>query len=98
MNVKQSSVRRLLGALGLEARGWEAIDHWEADECAIGIAPKATPRLLVYVSTFGKAEGMYDYECEVPSGPAGVDYVTADRGEDVTLEQLLTAMERHFAG
>jgi hypothetical protein len=86
----------LLAVLSLDSRGWTVTDNWEADLCAIGIAKKGQPRRLVYVSTFGKKPGRYDYECEDPVSEALDDYVTVDRGKDVDFRTLMEALERHL--
>ncbi|MGK3988334.1 hypothetical protein WME99_35155 [Sorangium sp. So ce136] len=93
---KDGSVIELVGRLDLQRRGWSIVDHWEADTCAIGIARASEPRRLVYVSTFDKEYGMYDYECELASGPAAADYTIAGRGEGVTYDELLEVLARHL--
>jgi hypothetical protein len=94
---KDQAVLNLLAKLPTALRGWIAVDHWDADRCAIGIAQKESPRHLVYISTFGKKQFEYDYECEKPVGGAGEDYETVERGSDVGFEVLLQAIERHLA-
>jgi hypothetical protein len=96
MTGKDESIIRVLAALDLPRRGWQVVDHWDADAHAIGIARHSDPRRLVYVSTFGRHDGRYDYECESPIGPKEVDYVGTDRAEDVTFEQLVAALGRHL--
>ena len=96
MTRKEERITELLAALGIERRGWTVVDHWEADMCAIGLARPSDLRRLVYISTFNKADGRYDYECELPFGPKDTDYESADRREDVTYEELVKALERHL--
>jgi hypothetical protein len=72
------------------------VDHWEGDAYAIGVTRSVQPRRLVYISTFGNENGRYDFECEVPSGPAETDYDTTNRGQNVTYEELLLALEQHL--
>ena len=94
---KDKTVLDLLAKLPMTARGWIAVDHWEADRCAIGIARKECPRHLIYISTYGKRPFEYDYECEKPVGDATEDYETVGRGSDVDFNELLQAVERHLA-
>ena len=94
---KDHAVLQLLSKLPMASRGWIAVDHWDSDRCAIGIAQKERPRHLVYVSTFGKKQFEYDYECEKPAGNMAEDYETVERGRDVDFEVLLQAIERHLA-
>jgi hypothetical protein len=96
MMVKGQEIVALLSTIDIQQRGWMIVDHWEGDLCAIGIARISEPRRLVYVSTFNKNSGRYDYECEAPSGPNDPDYVEVDRGQDVTLDELLDALVRHL--
>ncbi len=93
---KDPTITNLLSALDLSERGWQIVDHWGGDTCAVGIARTSEPRRLVYVSTFSNAPGRYDYECEVPSGPEDSDFETVERGESVTYDRLLDALARHL--
>jgi hypothetical protein len=94
---KAPPILALIARLPLEARGWVIVDHWSDDLCAIGFAPRAHPRHLIYVSTYDKEAGRYFYECETPSGAEPTDYVASASGEGVDLDTLLAAMEEHFA-
>ncbi|MGI8794689.1 MAG: hypothetical protein ACR2H3_16200 [Acidimicrobiales bacterium] len=96
MLAKAPSIIALLEALDLDRRGWEVVDHWDADECALGIAGRGQPRRLVYVSTFQRGPERYDYECEVPGGPDIEQYEVTIRGEDVCLETLVAVLESHL--
>lgn len=93
---KDRSIRQLVSLLDLGQRGWTLVDHWEADLCAVGIASDAEPRRLVYVSTYAKAPGTYDYECEVPNGAQPTEYQTVASGEDASLVELVAVLERHL--
>lgn len=97
MNSKDQSIKRLLIDLDFDRRGWTVVDHWEADAFAIGIASKPDPRRLVYVSTFRRAPGHFDFEVELPAGPMETDYCILDRGENVPFEDLLKAIVKHLA-
>jgi hypothetical protein len=96
MTNKDATIVQLLSILDLEMRGWKIVDHWEADTCAIGIGRATNPRRIVYISTFKKEAGRYDYECELPAGQREADYDVIDRGVDVRYEQLLKVLEKHL--
>ena len=93
---KEQSIVNLLECLGLTERGWLIVDHWEGDMCAVGVAARSSPRRLVNVSTCNKKEGLYDYECESPSGQGEDEYEVADAGQDVAFDVLLLAMAKHL--
>jgi len=95
MKTKDPAIVELLSQLDLASRGWVVVDHWEGDLSAVGIAHAAEPRRLVYISTFGKAEGRFDYECELPGG-SKEDYEVAAMAEDSTFDELLEAIIRHL--
>jgi hypothetical protein len=97
MMQKDESVNELLRILPLRANGWVVVDHWDADLCAVGIAHESCRRRLVYISTYGKQKGIYDFECEIPAGPEASDYSTVERGENVNIETLLDVIRRHLA-
>ncbi len=94
---KHKSILQLLDRLNLDERGWAINDHWEADMVAIGIATAENPNHLVYIGTFGLPEGLYNYDCETPTGPDPTDYAEIDSGEEVGFDELLAAMERHLS-
>jgi hypothetical protein len=94
---KEPPILELIARLPLEARDWVIVDHWSDDLCAIGFAPRAHPRHLIYVSTYDKEAGRYFYECETPGGAEPTDYVARATGERVDFETLLAAMDQHFA-
>jgi hypothetical protein len=94
---KDVGILRLLAALGMEGRGWIVKDHWTGDRCAIGVAGRAEPRRLVYVSTYMKSHERYDYECESPVGPGSTEYGVAERGFDVDFQTLLSVIVAHLS-
>jgi hypothetical protein len=94
---KDKSIRDLVARLRLDSRGWQVVDHWEADLCAIGVAAVRDPRRLVYISTFSRAPGRYDYECEMSDGPNADEYKTTASGESVDYGTLIKVMEAHLA-
>ncbi|MCB9612053.1 MAG: hypothetical protein H6721_26075 [Sandaracinus sp.] len=93
---KDETIRTLLERLELARRGWQVVDHWEADRQAIGIATKRDRRHLVYVSTYSRAPGRFYYECETPSGRDETAYATTAAGEDVDYDTLVKALEAHL--
>jgi hypothetical protein len=93
---KEPELIQRVDRLKLHNHGWIIVDHWEADRCAVGIARNDHPRRLVYLSTYGKAQGKYDYECEEPTGPNPPDYITTASGVDVDFDELFAAIERHL--
>jgi hypothetical protein len=97
MSDKDQTILDLVAALLRAENAWIVVDHWDADLCAIGIARADRPRQLVYISTFGRSQGRYDYQCEVPSGPSEDAYVTTAAGKDVDFETLLRAIRKHLA-
>ncbi len=86
----------LIARLQVNSRGWRVVDHWEADLCAIGIAKEGSPRFLVYVSTYDRASGRYDYQCETPADSGTDSYITKASGENVSYRKLLRVMEDHL--
>lgn len=98
MTAKAPSIVALLERLDLDSRGWEVLDHWNADECAVGITRAGQRRRLVYVSTYERGPERYYYECEVPVGRGDDQYEVTDRGEDVDFETLVKVLESHLLG
>ena len=96
MKTKAIAVRQLFESLDMHELGWQIVDHWEGDLTAIGVASRKEPRRLVYISVFDKADGLYDFECEEPSGPELDSYLTVNSGENVTSQELLKAMGHHL--
>lgn len=97
MSSKHPSIDQLVAALPMRERFWVLVDHWEADLFAIGVARKDDERRLVYISTFKRAPGRYDYQCETPRSSDVTDFDTTEEGEDVGLDELLHAMVRHLS-
>jgi hypothetical protein len=96
MTGKDPTINDLLTRLRPQERGWTVVDHWSVDQCAIGIARSDDRRRLVYVSTFQKADGLYDFECETPAGPGDTDYVSVRTGQNVDIVQLMSVLEQHL--
>jgi hypothetical protein len=98
---KDSSILELLTNLErmLGPDAFHVADHWGDDLYAIGIASRADSRALVYISTLNHPPGRFSYECEAgkaTSGPDDLPYDVADAHEDVSFEELVSAVRRHF--
>jgi hypothetical protein len=93
---KEEALLSLLDFMRLDDRGWETVDHWDADLCAIGIRAKGRDDRLVYMSTFGEKPGEYYYECEVANNASNLGYDVVDKGQHVRINALITALERHL--
>ena len=93
---KDRSILDLLSGLSLDRSGWIVVDHWEADLCAIGPTRPSAPGRIVYVSTYNKPDGRYDYECEEAAGPAPENHATGDAGQNVDLPTLIAVLQRHL--
>jgi hypothetical protein len=96
MRTRDASIDALVARLGLPARGWVVVDHWEGDLYAIGIASAQEPARLVYVSTFGNLNETFDYECELPPTSSEELYRVAREGKGVSFEELLKVMVSHL--
>jgi len=96
MMIKDKTINDFLIRLNLAERGWIIVDHWEADICAIGIAHRNSPRRLLYISTFNKKPGFYDYECESPSLVNSDDYETIAKKTDANFNEVLKAAEQYL--
>lgn len=93
---KEASILLLLERIQANQYGWQVVDHWAGDRCAIGIASQKDPRLLVYISTYNTPQGYYDYECETPEGNAPDHYRIAETGQAATFPELLRIMKEHL--
>lgn len=93
--IKDPRIISLLNRLDLPSRGWEVVDHWDADLEAIGIRSESGGR-LVYVSVFDRAEGRFYFECERATGPNSENYEVVASLEDASFDELLRAMEAHL--
>jgi len=95
---KDASITELLDRLreALVPLDWIAIDHWDADLCAVGIAPRSAPRRLVYVSTYEKSPGRYYFECECPTGTEPHQFEVVERGDNASFDDLVRAVRAHL--
>ncbi len=96
MSQKDQTIEDLVAVLPMSGNAGVVVDHWDADLCAIGIARADRPGRLVYVSTFGRDRGRYDYQCELPGGSGDDDYLTTAAGDDVDFEFLLEVIKKHL--
>ena len=95
--VKDQSIVELLTMLRLDERGWQVVDHWEADLMAVGVADRRAPRRLVYVSTLGLAPGRYYYQCEKENGQNIENYIVVGEDEDIGYQALVKVLEAHLS-
>jgi hypothetical protein len=95
---KDPTIVALLERLDLSERGWIAVDHWDSDLMAIGIARPNEPRRLIYVSTFGKPNERFYFECEEPEGSDETEFRTGKSSEEATFDELLSAAVQHLDG
>ena len=95
---KHLSILLLLDRLrsDLGSAAFAVVDHWDADHCAIGLAHPSNHQILVYVSTFHKETGQYDYELELPPVSEVELYSCAGRAESSTYEELLGVIRSHL--
>ncbi len=98
MQTKDASIEALITRLDLPTRAWIVVDHWQGDLFAVGIASRRDPARLVYVSTFGKPTGLFEYECESRPSTADEAYRVAHEGEDVDFDALFAVMSSHLDG
>ena len=96
MNNKDKSINSLLNKLNLKKRGWIIVDHWDGDQCSIGITNSHKANFLVYISTFGKNEGTYDYECEMYLKQKNTEYILAEKNKNVSYNDLLNTLIRYL--
>ena len=88
-------LRRLSERLGRDA--FDIVDHWEPDLCAVGIASPRDHAILVYISCFGKLEGRYYVELELPPSPGEeLPYQVAGRYNDLDFEAVAGVVSAHF--
>ncbi len=74
-----------------------AVDHWDADLFAIGIAPVERPRRVVYISKFGCSPDRYFAELEdTPPEGSDLPYACLGRRAEVNREALLGIVREHL--
>lgn len=93
---KAPSILKLIEMLQLDKHGWIIVDHWEADLCAVGIAANKNPRRLVYISSYNKPDGIFDYECETPLAGDNEEYEVEQEGQDVPFAEIMDVLKRHL--
>jgi len=90
---KDSSISNFISSLELDRRQWEVMDHWQADLFAVGVKTLLDDSRLVYVCTFGKHAGTFDYQCErIVNGEAE----TTQSGTDISHSELISEMEQYL--
>ena len=93
---KDPSIKEMIMRLDLNANGWCAVDYWESDLCAIGIARSDDYSRLVYISTYNRGSDMYDYECEAQSEEDENDYSVVESGLNVDFDTLQQVIKRYL--
>ncbi len=91
---KDVEILALLERLRAAESRWTVVDHWEGDRCSIGFGSQSNPSVLVYVTTFGKARGYFDYDCEIISDSGLPQSVR--KGQDVDFVELRRTMQEHL--
>lgn len=75
-----------------------AVDHWDADKCAVGVARPENPQQLAYISTHGREHQRYFVELESPpSGDSDMPYTMVGRHKDADRETLLKIVHQHLS-
>ena len=75
-----------------------AVDHWEADLTATGVARSSNPARLVYFSILDRAPNRYYVDLEFPPRDGSdLPYEQGDRFDDVDFEQLVSIVSRHLS-
>src|SRR3954468_24527236 len=76
---------------------FDIVDHWESDLCAVGIASPEDHGILAYISCYGKPEGRYYVELELPPASGNdLPYQAAGRFSDLDFEALVGVVSGHF--
>lgn len=101
---KDETIVRLLAALceRLGVGVFDVVDHWDADLCAVGIARPDNHRVLVYINTFGQAEGTYFVSLEIPPKPTDKEwadhpYTPAGDCEAHSFDPLVEIVQKHLS-
>jgi hypothetical protein len=101
---KDETIIRLLAKLRerLGVAGFDVVDHWELDLCAVGIARRGESKVLVYVSTHGQPESTYFVSLELPPESGNQEWANhpyTPAGECVarSFEELVEVIRKHLA-
>ncbi|MBS1797470.1 MAG: hypothetical protein JSS81_26845 [Acidobacteria bacterium] len=96
---KTAALRRAVGRLRemLGAEAFDIVDRWDGDLCAVGVARRDDHGVLVYFSTFDRAEGRYFVSLELPSSDPENPYVAAGEFDDVGFDELASIVRRHLS-
>jgi hypothetical protein len=96
---KDAAILRVLDLLWsrLGPGAFVLADLWQSDLCAVGIASRHNPGVLVYISCYGESRDRFYYELELPP-PQGDDfpYLVAGSGSDVSFEELARVVADHL--
>lgn len=97
-HAKDESIQTVLSALAAKIGddGFDIVDHWEADLCAIGVASPQNHEVLAYISAIG-APGKFYVSLELPP-ESGSDFPYVDAGarDTVSLDELIDVVSDHI--
>jgi len=85
---------RLRERFGAAAFG--AVEQWDADLCAIGLATPGGPTYLAYISVCGKPVGRFDLLIEPATADAAAPRAGSLRHADIDFETLATIIAGHL--
>ncbi len=89
----------MLERLSVELKnGFEVVDFWDGDLCAVGILRRNTNIRLVYISTFNLSPDQYYYECEVADSVKSFekgDYKVVAKGQVDEFSALIEGVKSH---
>ena len=98
--VKDRSILRLLGRLKsrLGDKAFDAVDGWDGDLFAIGVARPDKHGILVYVSTYEQPDATYFVSLELPPlRLSDLPYRQGPEFEVRSFEELVAVIKRHFS-
>lgn len=76
---------------------FDIVDHWEANLHGVGVARRDDHSCLVYIDTFGKADGAFGVEFEeAPSAGSDLPYTFVGRQQPASFEELSLLVGQHL--
>jgi hypothetical protein len=91
------ALRRLASSLGQHA--FVVVDHWEADDTAVGVASPHDSSRLVYIASPDGGPGLYYAELEFPpSAESDLPYTPGPSHSGVELTDLVRLVSEHLRG
>jgi len=94
---KDKSIINLLKKLEIKIGDNKFIlnDNWKGDLCSIGISD-LNENKLIYISTFGKEEGIYHVELENINIDKSGKFKTVEKHQNVNFEKLEKLLKNHL--